>query len=68
MWLWRLMWAGAVLGFAIVTTTFVLLLWFMIDVGFAWASAVLVLLVAWLAFSAIRTNARASISAASPRG
>ena len=38
------------------TTTFVLLLWFMIDVGFAWASAVLVLLVAWLAFSAIKNQ------------
>jgi len=56
MWLWRLMWAGAVLGFAIVSTTFVLLLWFMIEVGFAWASVVLVVLVAWLVFSAIKNQ------------
>jgi hypothetical protein len=56
MWLWRLMWAGAVLGFAIVSTTFVLLLWFMIEVGFAWASVVLVVLVAWLLFSAIKNQ------------
>jgi hypothetical protein len=54
--LWRLMWAGAVLGFAIVSTTFVLLLWFMIEVGFAWASVVLVVLVAWLVFSAIKNQ------------
>ena len=56
MWLWRLMWAGAVLGFAIVSTTFVLLLWFMIEVGFAWASLVLVVLVALLVFSAIKNQ------------
>jgi hypothetical protein len=54
MWLWRLMLAGAVLGFAIVTTTFILLLWFMIEVGFAWASVVLVVLVAWMLFSGIK--------------
>ena len=55
------MWAGAVLGFAIVSTTFVLLLWFMIEVGFAWASVVLVVLVAWLVFSGQEPTHRASI-------
>ncbi|MGH3082324.1 MAG: hypothetical protein ACRDNH_14510 [Gaiellaceae bacterium] len=38
------------------STTFVLLLWFMIEVGFAWASVVLVVLVAWLLFSAIKNQ------------
>jgi inner membrane protein involved in colicin E2 resistance len=56
MWLWRLMWAGAVVGFAIVSMTFVLLLWFMIEVGFAWASVVLVVLAAWLLFSVIKNH------------
>jgi hypothetical protein len=56
MWLWRLMWAGAVAGFAIVGSTFVLLLWFMIEVGFAWVSVVLLVLVAWLVFSALKNQ------------
>lgn len=56
MWLWRLMWAGGALAFAIVITTVVLFLWFMIEVGFAWASVVIVVLVAWLLFSAIKNQ------------
>jgi hypothetical protein len=56
MWLWRLMWAGGALAFAIVITTVVMFLWFMIEVGFAWASVVLVVLVAWLLFSAIKNH------------
>jgi hypothetical protein len=56
MWLWRLMWAGGALAFAIVITTIVMFLWFMIEVGFAWASVVIVVLVAWLLFSAIKNQ------------
>jgi hypothetical protein len=56
MWLWRLMWAGGALAFAIVITTIVMFLWFMIEVGFAWASVVLVVLVAWLLFSAVKNS------------
>jgi hypothetical protein len=56
MWLWRLMWAGGALAFAIVITTIVMFLWFMIEVGFAWASIVIVVLVAWLLFSAIKNQ------------
>jgi hypothetical protein len=56
MWLWRLMWAGGALAFAMVTTTIVLLLWFMIEVGLGWVSALVAVLVAWLLFSAIKNQ------------
>ena len=56
MWLWRLMWAGGALAFAIVITTIVMFLWFMIEVGYAWASVVVVVLIAWLLFSAIKNQ------------
>jgi hypothetical protein len=50
------MYASALLGFAIVITTFVLLLWFMIEVGLAWVSGVLIALVAWLLFSSLKNR------------
>jgi hypothetical protein len=56
MWLWRLMWAGGALAFVMVTTTIVLLLWFMIKVGLGWVSAVLAVLIAWLVFSAVKNG------------
>jgi hypothetical protein len=54
MWLWRLTYASAVLGFAMVITIFVLLLWLLFENGFAWISGVLIVLVAWLVFSSLR--------------
>lgn len=58
MWLWRLMWTGAVVGAAIVTTTFVLLVWLLFENGFAWISIVLLVLVAWMVFSAVKNRRR----------
>ena len=46
--------ASALLGFAIVITTFVLLLWLLVETGFGWISGVLIVLVAWLVFSSLR--------------
>ena len=56
MWLWRLMWAGGALAFAIVTTTLVLLAWFMVEIGLGWVSVVLGVLVVWMLFSAIKNQ------------
>lgn len=56
MWLWRLMYTGAALGFAIVITTLALLLWFLIEIGFGWIAAVIGVLIVWLLFSAIKNQ------------
>jgi hypothetical protein len=56
MWLWRLMYAGAVLGFAIATTTVVFLLWYMVDIGFAWITIVIVVLISLMLFFSVRNR------------
>lgn len=58
MWLWRLMYGGAVLGFAIVLTTFVMLVWFLFEIGFGWIAAVLIGLASWLVFSGVKNRKR----------
>jgi hypothetical protein len=58
MWLWRLMYGGAVLGFALVTMIFVFLVWLLFETGFGWISAVLLALVAWLVFSSVKNRKR----------
>jgi hypothetical protein len=58
MWLWRLMWTGALVGAAIVTTTFVLLLWMLFETGYAWISILLLVLVAWMLASAVKNRRR----------
>lgn len=58
MWLWRLMYTGAAVGFALVVTTVVLLLWFLVEIGFGWITAVVLVLVAWLAFSSVKNRGR----------
>jgi hypothetical protein len=58
MWLWRLMWTGALVGAAIVTTTFVLLLWMLFETGYAWISILLLVLVAWMLVSAVKNRRR----------
>ena len=48
----------AVLGFALATTTFVLFIWFMFDVGFAWVAFVAIGLVSVLLFFAIKNRGK----------
>jgi hypothetical protein len=53
-----LMWNGmrvlAVLGFALFTTTIVLFVWFMFEVGFAWVGIVVIVLAALLVFFSVK--------------
>jgi hypothetical protein len=56
LWLWRLMYTGAVVGFAVVLTTFVLLVWILAENGFVWISAVLVVLVSLLVFFSLKNR------------
>jgi TctA family transporter len=52
------MWTGAVVGAAIVTSTFVMLVWLLFETGYAWISIVLLVLVAWMVLSAIKNRRR----------
>jgi TctA family transporter len=52
------MWTGAVVGAAIVTMTFIFLVWMLFEIGYAWISIVLLVLVAWMLFSAVKNRRR----------
>jgi membrane protein required for beta-lactamase induction len=52
------MWTGAVVGAAIVTMTFIFLVWMLFEIGFGWISILLLVLVAWMLFSAVKNRRR----------
>ena len=56
--IWNAMRLAAVLGFALFTLTIVLFLWFMFDVGFAWASIVVIGLAVLLLFFSVKNRQR----------
>ena len=55
---WKAMYVVAVLGAALVTLTFILFVWFMFDVGFAWVAVVVIGLVSLLLFFAVRNRGK----------
>jgi hypothetical protein len=52
--MWNGMRVAAVLGFALFTTTIVLFVWFMFEVGFAWVGIVVIVLAALLVFFSVK--------------
>jgi len=56
--IWNAMRLAALLGFALFTVTIVLFLWFMFDVGFAWAAIVVIGLVFLLLFFSVKNRQR----------
>lgn len=54
--IWNAMRALAVIGFVLFTTTIVLFVWFMFDVGFAWVGIVVIALALLLVFFTIKNR------------
>jgi len=54
--LWNAMRVLAVVGFVLFTTTIVLFVWFMFDVGFAWVGIVVIALALLLVFFTIKNR------------
>jgi hypothetical protein len=54
--IWNAMRTLAVIGFVLFTTTIVLFVWFMFDVGFAWVGIVVIALALLLVFFTIRNR------------
>ena len=54
--IWNAMRALAVVGFVLFTTTIVLFVWFMFDVGFAWVGVVVIALALLLVFFTIKNR------------
>lgn len=54
--IWNAMRALAVVGFVLFTTTIVLFVWFMFDVGFAWVGIVVIALALLLVFFTIKNR------------
>jgi hypothetical protein len=50
------MYVGAVVGFVIMTTTVVAFVWFMFDVGFAWAGWVVIALASLMVFFLVKNH------------
>ena len=54
--IWNTMRVLAVVGFVLFTTTIVLFVWFMFDVGFAWVGVVVIALALLLVFFTIKNR------------
>jgi hypothetical protein len=54
--IWNAMRLLAVIGFVLFTTTIVLFVWFMFDVGFAWVGIVVIALALLLVFFTIKNR------------
>jgi hypothetical protein len=54
--IWNAMRVLAVVGFVLFTTTIVLFVWFMFDVGFAWVGIVVIALALLLVFFTIKNR------------
>jgi hypothetical protein len=54
--IWNTMRVLAVVGFVLFTTTIVLFVWFMFDVGFAWLGIVVIALALLLVFFTIKNR------------
>jgi hypothetical protein len=54
--IWNAMRTLAVIGFVLFTTTIVLFVWFMFDVGFAWVGIVVIALALLLVFFTIKNR------------
>jgi hypothetical protein len=53
---WNLMRLLALVGFTLVTITFLAFVWFMIEVGFAWVAIAIIGLVALLVFFSVKNR------------
>jgi hypothetical protein len=53
---WNLMRLLALVGFTLVTITFLVFVWFMIEVGFAWVAIAIIGLVALLVFFSVKNR------------